>query len=288
VDNGKGNSARSFLIVNADDFGYFDCVNEGIIQAHTNGIVTATGLFGNAPTLSGDIDKLKAVPGLDVGVHLNLTFGAPVTPSLQRKMNRFDGKFPSKTGLLKLLLRRVLTTGDIEKEWAAQIENCQRDGLNLQFLNSHEHVHMLPGLNKIVHRLASRYGIRHVRTPAPDSLRHWRPGTLLRDLPLSILSIGQPQSAIGFAGMGESGRLSLAYLSRRLRNLRSGAIVELMCHPGILDPDEVNDPTLLEYHDWEQERELLTSSEAKDLLGRYDVGLIGFRDVDRLLPSSVS
>ena len=69
----------SFLIVNADDFGYFRCVSRGIVQSHTRGIVTATGVLGNSPNLRDDALLLFQYPDLDVGVHLNLTFGEPLT-----------------------------------------------------------------------------------------------------------------------------------------------------------------------------------------------------------------
>ena len=39
-------SRYSYLIVNADDYGYHDCVSKGILSAARQGIVTATGIFG--------------------------------------------------------------------------------------------------------------------------------------------------------------------------------------------------------------------------------------------------
>ena len=34
-----------YLIVNADDYGYFSCVSRGILDAVCDGIVTATGVL---------------------------------------------------------------------------------------------------------------------------------------------------------------------------------------------------------------------------------------------------
>ena len=38
---------RRRLVVNADDFGFTRDVNRGIVEAHTNGILTATTLMAN-------------------------------------------------------------------------------------------------------------------------------------------------------------------------------------------------------------------------------------------------
>ena len=46
-------SEGACLIVNADDYGYFDCVSKGILESASRGIVTATGVFANRPALPG-------------------------------------------------------------------------------------------------------------------------------------------------------------------------------------------------------------------------------------------
>lgn len=286
MNTGTNNSKPSYLIVNADDFGYYSCVSEGILHAHRDGIVTATGVFGNSPDLTSDVGLLQETPTLDVGVHLNMTFGGPLTDSMRDKLADRNGQFPSKFGLLKMLMTRKIRPADIHDEWAAQIQRCVDAGVHVRFVNSHEHVHMFPGLTKVVRQLADRFDIGHVRIPSPDPIRFWKPGTLIRDIGLSILGWNKRnrhyRSGIGFLGMGESGRLSLAYLRRQLTNLRPGGIFELMCHPGNFDSAEIGDSDLTRYHDWELERDVLTSPEAGEILRRHNVRLIGFRDIENL------
>jgi predicted glycoside hydrolase/deacetylase ChbG (UPF0249 family) len=53
-----------------------------------------------------------------------------------------------------------------------------------------------------------------------------------------------------------------------------------MCHPGDLDPQEVSDPRLLRYHDWQGELRTLTSPALRELLARSEVRLVGYRHLE--------
>src|ERR1700741_5333886 len=95
---------RACLIVNADDYGYFRCVSQGILKAATHGVVTATGVFANT-TLFGEHDAwLRECDALDAGVHLNLTEGVPLTSDLKKALLRWSGRFPRKFAMAKAIL----------------------------------------------------------------------------------------------------------------------------------------------------------------------------------------
>ena len=68
------------LIVNADDFGLSPGVSRGILRAHWEGIVTSTTFMVNFPWAAEMAGLLRRAPRLGVGLHLNLTTGAPVLP----------------------------------------------------------------------------------------------------------------------------------------------------------------------------------------------------------------
>jgi predicted glycoside hydrolase/deacetylase ChbG (UPF0249 family) len=53
-----------------------------------------------------------------------------------------------------------------------------------------------------------------------------------------------------------------------------------MCHPGDFDPQEVSDPRLLRYHDWQGELRTLTSPALRELLARSGVRLVGYRHLE--------
>jgi predicted glycoside hydrolase/deacetylase ChbG (UPF0249 family) len=178
----------------------------------------------------------------------------------------------------------ALAVPDIKVEWRAQIERCLDKGLTISFINSHEHIHMLPPLFRLVGELAREYDIAHVRLPASSWFRNWKPGALIRDTLMKGLSafngnqLDHPAPA--FLGMAESGRLDIVALRSLLSSLKPGAVYELMCHPGFRVDSEISNPKLFDYHDWEGELAALSSNEAKELLDRHNIRLIGYRDLD--------
>ena len=270
----------AWLIINADDYGYFDCVSEGILEAARHGRVTATGLFANVPDFDRQITRLDEHPQLDLGVHLNLTDQPPLSPAMRKALHAHGGRFAGKFTMAGAILARRLPVKVVEEEWRTQIERCLNAGLRIRFLNAHEHLHMLPALFRLTRRLACEYGIAHVRLTAPESLPR-SAGALIRDGAMALFAGLQGRRAATaaprFLGMAESGRLSLRYLERTLPRLRPGGIYELMCHPGLCDPAQIPRPDLLDYHDWRQEFVTLMAERTGELLRTHNVRLIGYR-----------
>ena len=62
-----------YLIVNADDFGYAQGVNRGIIAAHEAGVVLSTSLMVDKPSAGEATTLAKAHPNLGVGLHFTVT-----------------------------------------------------------------------------------------------------------------------------------------------------------------------------------------------------------------------
>jgi hypothetical protein len=81
-------------------------------------------------------------------------------------------------------------------------------------------------------------------------------------------------------GLGCSGSLTSDYLAAVLPQLAGGSTYELMCHPGgKLTPGAEVPRRLQAYHDWLGEKSLLFGSEFRELLARFDIELIRFRDL---------
>jgi len=73
-------SARRRLIVNADDFGRSESINEAVIRAHREGVLTATSLMVNEPTCAQAVALAQENPRLGVGLHLTFLCGHSALP----------------------------------------------------------------------------------------------------------------------------------------------------------------------------------------------------------------
>src|SRR5260370_16984488 len=94
------------LVVNADDFGWSEGVNRGIVEAYRNGIVTSATVLANGAAFDGATQLARQERRLGVGVHLNLSDGAPLlarweVPSLGNEGGQFSG------GPMKLVARML-------------------------------------------------------------------------------------------------------------------------------------------------------------------------------------
>jgi predicted glycoside hydrolase/deacetylase ChbG (UPF0249 family) len=70
------------LIVNADDLGMSLGINRGIVEAHTNGILTSASLMVNRPAAEDAAGLSTQHPALGVGLHVELPTDSP-SPQIQ-------------------------------------------------------------------------------------------------------------------------------------------------------------------------------------------------------------
>src|SRR5512143_2981782 len=73
-------SASRRLIINADDFGRSHSINEAVIRAHREGVLTSASLMVNEPAFDDAVALAKANPRLGVGLHLTLLCGHAALP----------------------------------------------------------------------------------------------------------------------------------------------------------------------------------------------------------------
>ncbi|RPH44738.1 MAG: ChbG/HpnK family deacetylase, partial [Planctomycetota bacterium] len=64
-----------WLIVTADELGRSSKRNQGIVDAHCKGIVTSASMLAYGPAFREAVKIAKALPKLDIGLHLNLSEG---------------------------------------------------------------------------------------------------------------------------------------------------------------------------------------------------------------------
>jgi predicted glycoside hydrolase/deacetylase ChbG (UPF0249 family) len=83
------------LVINADDFGLSDGINEGIARAHAAGVVTSCSLMVDAPAAQGAAAIARAVDAFHVGLHFvepagcDLARASCARAAIARQLRRF-------------------------------------------------------------------------------------------------------------------------------------------------------------------------------------------------------
>ena len=71
------------LIVNADDFGRSHSINEAVVRAHRDGILTSASLMVNGHAADEAVQFARQNPRLGVGLHLTLVCGTSALPRVK-------------------------------------------------------------------------------------------------------------------------------------------------------------------------------------------------------------
>ena len=147
-----------WLIVNVDEFGLTEGINEGIIQAHKYGIVTDTTMLPNMWAFDDAVELAREHDDLAVGVHLNLTYGGPIlpperVPSLVNK----NGQFYRRAPFLRRLVLGKIDLAEVAAEFRAQVQKVKKAGIEPSHLDSHESIYMHPAIFHILLPLAREH-----------------------------------------------------------------------------------------------------------------------------------
>ncbi len=153
------------LIVNADDFGRSRSINEAVIRAHREGILTTASLMVNEASCAEAVTLAKENPKLGVGLHLTLLMGhAALPPEKISGLVNAQGEFgnsPVGVGFRYFFQRRLRE--QLRAEIHAQFKSFRATGLTLDHVNGHLHIHLHPVVFKILMEDAEVLGIRHMR-----------------------------------------------------------------------------------------------------------------------------
>jgi len=209
------------LIVNADDFGRANGINAGVLRAHRDGIVTATTLMVGAPAADDAARIARATRSLDVGLHLTITYGRPISdPAKIRSLLESDGSFPR--GASAFLRSDRAESLEALVEFRAQFARARElIGRAPTHLDSHHWVHDAPALEWAIAALAVETGA--AARPHDDAQR-------------DRLRAGGVRTVDEYRrDFQHEGHVDIATLERILGDLRDG-LTELGCHPG--EPDE--------------------------------------------------
>ena len=268
------------LIVNADDFGLSHSVNEAVIRAHRDGVLTAASLMVNEPGCDEALKLARENPRLGVGLHLTLLVGRSALPpekipGLVNSRGEFSNS-PVGVGM-NYFFKRGLRE-QLRAEIHAQFERFHSTGLPLDHVNGHLHMHLHPVIFKILIEDAEELGIKRMRltrepfwmdVPLARGNRLYRSTHAAIYLCLSWLAqsrlhrknILHTQRVFGLL---QNARVDEPYISRLLPILPAGDS-ELYSHPSL---DE-----------FKHELDALVSPRVKDLVKELGIELVRYQDL---------
>jgi hopanoid biosynthesis associated protein HpnK len=156
---------RRRLVVNADDFGRSPSINQAVIRAYREGILTTTSLMVNEAACDQAVAMARENPGLGVGLHLTLLCGHSALahekiPGLVNERREFTNN-PAGAGFRYFFKRNLRE--QLRAEIQAQFEKFRATGLKLDHLNGHLHLHLHPTVFGLLMEDAAQLGIQRVR-----------------------------------------------------------------------------------------------------------------------------
>jgi len=137
------------LIVNADDFGYREGINKGIIYAHQKGVVSSASLFVEREGSQEAVILAKENPSLALGIHLDL--------------DRFFEIDHAKGIVVSWLNNSMVSTETLKSEIRRQMDKFFSFGFTPDHIDSHHHSHLVPDVFETVCQIAKEYKVSVVR-----------------------------------------------------------------------------------------------------------------------------
>ena len=268
------------LIVNADDFGRSVSINQAIIRAHREGILTTASLMVNEPAFEEAVALAREHPKLGVGLHLTLLCGHSALPperlpGLVNARGEFSSN-PASAGLRYFFQRSLREP--LRQELHAQFQKFRATGLPLDHVNGHLHLHLHPTVFRILMADAGQLGIKCLRLtfdPLRLNLRLASGHFAYRALHVAIFHPLSARARPALAqrgirhteavfGLLQNARVDEDYVNRLLPQLPAGDS-ELYSHPSL---DE-----------FKHEFDALISLRAREQVKTLGIKLIRYQDL---------
>lgn len=256
------------LILNADDLGMYQAINEAIFRTFKEGLVRSTSLMTPWPAAAHAMKLLEANPAITFGVHLSIIcdidtyrFG-PLTPK-ENVPSLVDetGTFYSLERMDELLAKARLD--ELETEFRAQIETVLDANLKPTHVDWHcLHSGGRADIFDLTLGLAREYGLALRVGDRAGIEKVQRQGLPTDDYELlDSFSVDVPTKPARYANM--------------LRELPAG-LTEWAVHPG-LDTDEAQTTDSGGWQVRHSDFEFLMSQEAREIIRHEGIILLGYK-----------
>jgi hopanoid biosynthesis associated protein HpnK len=240
---------KKILIVNADDFGRHELINKAVEEGMLHGLIRSATVMVTGKAFDGAVALAKKYPQLGMGIHFTLVDGLPVLPPEQipSLVDPATGRFyPDHGAFVKHFLKGRVKLSEVRAECQAQLDKFLATGLVPTHADSHQHMHVLPGIIDVIVDLCVKAGIPAMRIPAiPVSLTDTRLSNLGEQIGRTGLHVLSEQARRKarrhglltpdyFGGIVAGNAVDTACIRTILLQMRPGA-TEIMVHPGTDD-----------------------------------------------------
>ncbi|WP_225768586.1 ChbG/HpnK family deacetylase [Inquilinus sp. Marseille-Q2685] len=232
----------------ADDYGLAPGVSLAIRQLLAEGRLSGTSCLTVGRfwmEAAGPLRDLAASAGsIEIGLHLCLTGPfAPLSPQL--RVDAGWRRFPTLAALIRLSLSRRLPPGALSAEIEAQhAAFAAAFGRPPDFIDGHQHVHLLPGVAETLALTLRSAGLRPrwIRRCGDRPRRILRRPFAAKSLALQALSLRSDAVLAGVAGRRNDSFCGIydfvdrgygVLFERWLETAPDRAVI--MCHPGLVD-----------------------------------------------------
>jgi predicted glycoside hydrolase/deacetylase ChbG (UPF0249 family) len=258
----------SGVIVNADDLGLSEPVNAGIFEAIDAGAVGDVSVLANGGAFADAVDGLRRRNIAAVGVHFCVVdVERPLAPPDACAALLAGDRFLDRNALfarMPLQARRIRRA--VAAELAAQVERVERAGFTVSHLDSHQHVHLFPGIAEEVVAFCRARRVPFLRAPVTTSGTPVRAVVAVLSARLRALARRAGVRTVPSFGFEHSGRLTSDRLARYVRRAREAGLAEVMTHPGA--GSSRSDPRYAHWgYDWDRELHAVV-----DGVGRAGIG----------------
>lgn len=132
------------VIYVADDFGYAPTIDAAILDLADHGVLDGASVLVTGSGLD-HVAKLRQIPHVQVGLHLSLTWGQPAAKSSGRSaLADSTGRFWGLPGFVFRVASGRISFGELRAEIEAQFDRLAQCAGRVDFVDGHQHVHLLP------------------------------------------------------------------------------------------------------------------------------------------------
>ena len=274
------------IILNADDFGRHTLINRAVERGVTDGVLCSATIMPGGAAFDDAAELAARSPKLGVGIHLTLVNGNPVLPPAEiPSLVTESGVFvDDHTTFAVRLLRGAVNLDEVRAELAAQLRRVEAAGIHPTHADSHQHMHVLPGVIDIALDLCRAAGIPAMRAPrAPLFAGSFGGiGQLIGRTGLAVLAHRAAAKAQRrgirvpdhFAGIVAGEAVDTATLTQIAGSLRDG-VTEVMLHPGTDNAVLIRD--CLWDHDFEAELAAISAPAVRGALAAASAEIVNFR-----------